>query len=217
MASSPTALKFCIDIESRNRIQGVRSMQAVPLPDLVQSDVLTLNVFLLKTISRERQPFFGVVPVTGLGLSVTIGDLTGAYGVLSYQDTWTQKTTPDDDGDVNYFVGNISLDYEILNTRFNAEQITEFTTYFKIDVSSEGEWTSVYQKPVKIVKAARTHTGGEVLPEEAVTYLSRLEASNTFVKRYMGAGETIILVSQDGTKQVELGCSNDGGLTTNEI
>lgn len=218
MASTPAALKFCIDTSSRKRVEGVNSRAEVQLPELVQADVIPLNVFLLKSLANTgRAPYYSVIPVSGLGLSVSIGDITGAYGVMSYQDTWTLVTASDDDGEVNYFAGNLSLDYTAMNTRFAAEQVSRFTTYFKVDVSIGGNWTTVYQKPVVIVKAARTHTGGEILPEDAITYLSKLEASNTYVKRYMGAGETIILTSQDGTKQVELGCSNDGGLTANEI
>lgn len=217
MASAPTALKFCIDIEGRKRVEGLKTMQEVPLPALVQSDVVTLNVFLLKTISRTRTPFFGIIPVSGIGLSVSIGDIDGTYGVMAYQDTWTTRTTPDDDGDSNYFIGNLSLDYEAINTRFTAEQISSFVAHFKIDMSVGGNWTTVYQQPVTIHKAARTHTGGEVLPAEAVTYLSKLEAGNTYAKRFMGPGETIILTSADGTKHVELSCSDDGSLSTNEI
>lgn len=204
------ALPLTIDILGR-RFTASQTSKADPAKLVLrQGETVKAQLFFVdSTAGTLSSPFPSYWAPAGLTIKLGIcaGAPTGGSDtLLVYQDTWTEIS--------NGYQGSLNINTVAIASALASASSVECT--IEIEVTESGE------SPVKLVQAACTITAaviddGAAIPTPAAEYPTRNEANATYVKRIGLAGETIVLVSPDGTKAVELACTDAGKLDVTEI
>lgn len=208
MAAPP--LNLYVDIQARRLVKSSVSTAQASAPIFRQGESPTLRIYFLDpdggTVSA---PYPTPYKPAGLGVKVGVcaGTPTGATDTLvAYQDTFTQTG--------NYFTAALNCNTSEMAAALASD--AQLSGRVEIEVTPSGE------SPIKLVQdlcllQAAVIDDANVIPTPRSEYPTRGEASATYVKRIGLAGESFILVSPDGTKAVELACTDAGKLDVTEI
>jgi len=208
MAAPP--LNLYVDIQARRLVKSSVSTAQASSPVFRQGESPTLRVYFLDpdggTVSA---PYPTAYKPAGLGVKVGLcaGTPTGGTDTLvAFQDTFTQTG--------NYFTASLNCNTsEMAVALASAAQLAG---RIEIEVTPSGESPIKLVQDLCLLQAAVIDDAG-VIPTPRSEYPTRGEANATYTKRIGLAGESIILVSPDGTKAVELVCTDAGKLDVIEI
>lgn len=201
----PMALPIFIDYLARRFTLGAANKGDAARLIFRQGETVAVQLYFMDstggTLSSPFPAYWAPAGMT-IKLGICEGAPTGVTDVLlAFQDTWTPIT--------NGWSGSLNCNTtEIANALAAASSVA---CTIEIEVTESGG------SPVKLVQDACTITAaviddGSTTPAPVSEYPTRNEALATFVRFINTAGSSIILVSPDGTKAVELKCGNDGSL-----
>jgi len=88
--------------------------------------------------------------------------------------------------------------------------------YFELNLTISGTRITILQTTFSL-KANVDQTAGGSSPTPVNYYYTKEDSDNRYVKKVGLAGETFILTSPNGAYQLEIGCDNNGQLTTNLV
>lgn len=169
------------------------------LPELHQEDSITIEFRALKKIREAMLPFFEVVTLSGYDLLLSVGS---AASILASAGSWVPSS------DNKTLSGTLDLNTAGINALADGTaQIFEVrlfdgTNYYR------GQTSCTIRKSV-----ATTGTLQAVVNDIA---LGKREASRTYVKKEMAAGEGILWQSASGRKWIEY-MHDDGSKRVEEV
>lgn len=206
-----TPLRLFVDVQARRLVLSGASASAAPGILLRQGENLPIQVYLLDSTGGNptTNPFPGFYSSPGLTLQMGVcADLPtgGSESLIAFQDTWTSIQ--------NGFAGFLNLNTEAMGNALANRATRGGTLELQVTEAATG--------PVKLIQQAVTLqaaviNGAGVLPVPLPDYLTRVETEAAFVKHIGAPGASMILVSSDGSKAVEIKCGDDGSLITASI
>jgi hypothetical protein len=193
-----------IDVDGGQLVSGLTNPQAAFLPLLVEDDVPTLRIRLLKrTASYPLVNPYTYMPIAGLSLEAALGDKKG--NVTNYYTTqfvWAPSTDPTDP---NYFSAQFPLNTAALETLIGGNASAKTT--FEVKYLQGGIPTTVLSMDAT-VQAAVIKAGGVPAVPPGLTPLSAEYANATFLTRtVVGA---IYLQNPNTGQKVALYLDDDG-------
>lgn len=205
------SLDLYIDTFSGEFVTGPTNATLFTLPNFKQGDVMPFRIWLLaRTTSYPTISPFTVVNIAAISLKMAIGTKsgTGTGSHLVNQFSWNKSA------DNQYFYANVAFNTTELNSAIGSSESLS-GKWLEIEFTQDGYPTTVLQRQVTIdadvIKGAST-----TLPAGQVAMTAE-EANATFVKKFGGNGDSIILVSADGTKKRMLYVDNNGNLMSDLI
>ena len=174
----------------------------VDLPAFTVGDTYDLKLCFVEQEGRGvGATQYTVISPGSLGCKVGIGVDGGTPDVL--QTSFTASG--------NFLVGTLDC-----TTAAYAAKVTAGTPlFFEIEVGESGNYKTI------IHKACTNYSG--VIPTSATTpapaeeFYTKTEILALFSQFVNTAGRTLTLTSSDGTKQVILGCNNDGSFDVQQV
>lgn len=183
-----------------------------------QGSLIPMRVYpVVATGNQINAPYFSKLDLTNLDFQLVLGPRAGTENILAAQYTWSKQTAADSEGKSGYFYANLDLNTSALNTAIgSSDQYT--SAYLEFRISRAGAaYSPVHQVNPTILSVVKDPTSSSSVPTPTPSYLTRDECLNLFVmwNNTIAAGganngRNIILASPDGTRQRELGVSNDG-------
>jgi hypothetical protein len=192
-----TPLKLFIDVQGRALVASATSRASIATPVLRQGETVPVQLFFLdSTGGTTLNPFpsYASLSTPTFKLGICAGSPTGASDTLiAYSYTWSVIS--------NGYAGDLNC---------NTAGILAALTGSSLACTLEIEVTEAGASPVKVIQTACTIQAaviddGATIPTPVSEYPTRNEVIAGFLKRITDAGDTLILVGDDGTA-VELRC-----------
>lgn len=205
-------LKLVVNRAAGTLVRSQSNPAAFVIPPLVQGDTISLEISVV-----EDNPSAGIgrVSYVGLGghsLKVGIGaDPKGDGSITPFAlaTTFTLNT------EQTAFTGTLALTATALTTWLGTATSKQGWLEVELYDTSASRYETIYGGPVTI-RAQLLAVGSTVaLPTDYA--LGAAQAAATYVRKVGAAGESIILTSSDGTKQVLLYVDDDGSFHADPI
>jgi hypothetical protein len=176
---------------------------ATAIPRLFQGDTQDFIFIIVDPPSSVGSPYTRV-DVGSLNLRVSIGATpTGTAGgptPLTLDTTWTW------DSSLKQFTGSLALNTAAIAAHIGA--LDSASARFEVKLDNAGALDTILHETFNL--AAPVDENTTTAPSPTTEYFSAAQSDNRYVKKIGEAGGTILLVSPDGTKGIEIGCNNDG-------
>jgi len=196
-------LNLYLDCGNRKLVKSYTDAGAFSLPSFMQGETLPIRIYPVEATGTISSPFSytdlhgGTVKLALCGGS---GTPTGASDtIIAAQYTWSEIT--------NGFSADLNM---------NTDEVTAFIgTASSKGSTLEIEYTPAAGSPIKYLQQSVTVKAAvidvaSVTPAPNPSYPTRAEVTAGFVKFIGLPGETVTLVSPDGSKAVIFGCRDDG-------
>jgi len=203
-------LKLFIDWYSKKLVRGLNDPGPFALPSFYQGDVVPMQVYVVAPngIYYSQENVGSMALKFAVSATPTGTPTTPAPFVTEF--AWSKDTS---DGSGFFYSEGVAFNTAELNTFLGAE--ASKTAYLEMEITEASTITTILQTPVTI-KAEIVETG-TLTVADGQTPLSLEAANQLYAGKVMGAGETIIMKSPDGSVGVILGVNNDGSLRQDPI
>ena len=194
-------LKLFNDITNRKFVVRPNDTGEFPFPKVFQEDRVNIEYQPLEiNSSGSRITPYSVVSVVGLSLTIKIAKASDGT-ILASQTSFSLDTA------ANVITGVLDCNTAAMVTAMTG--VASVDVYFEVELADATGSMTVAQVACKIYKEYITAGSPSALPLSS--YLTRAECLALFVK-FVGntAGQTIELVSPDGTRFRIVGMNNDG-------
>jgi hypothetical protein len=195
-------IELYVDVIGHRVVKSLNSQDAFQINPVFQGSILQLRVYPVRPTPRNSAPFFTKEDISNLSLRIMLGARGGGENILAAQYTWAKNNAE------GYFYADLNLNTAPMNAAIGASEV--FTTYFEIALGNGGIYRTVAQFQVQILATVKDPDGAPVEVPGLGPYLTAADAAAIFVKRRSDPGETITLVSPDGSRERILGCNDDG-------
>ena len=202
-------LKLYVDTERNKLVKSATSTQEVTLPTFFQGDVVPIAVTLLEPKSGGgiSDPFSIVTDSYTVKIGLTTPHATSGSETVHTNSNLTQSAT-------NEHEGTLLLNATGVTTLLGSG--TSASAQLEIEARTGGGTYSTELMREVTVKAdgLKSSTPVDISTE---TYPTTAEATATFAAKIGSAGDSITLVSPDGTKGIILYCTNDGEFKSDNV
>ena len=203
-------LKLYVDTERNKLVKSASSTQEVTLPTFFQGDVVPISVTLLapKTTGGIADPYSIVTDSYTIKIGLTTPHPTAGQETVHTNSNLTQN------GDTNEHEGTLLLNANGVGTLLGST--TSATAQLEIEArTGSGTYSTELMREVTVkADGLKTSTPVDLASD---TYPTTAEANATFVSKIGTAGDSITLVSPDGTKGIILYCTNNGEFKSDNI
>ncbi len=196
-------LDLYLDATRKQLVYGPTSPTRIALPFFGKSDSVNLRIQLLNVNASGgyATPYTIINTATKPdGLKVSVGSLGGASPLASADLTTFDST-------YNFFTGTLDLNTSALNTAVGSS--STYATYLEIKALDGSDYVTLASDALTIRNYVYNPAGATV-PDPSDSYYTSAQIISGFVAKMGAAGDTIRLLSPDGTKAVILGCRDDG-------
>lgn len=223
MPIQPIPLYF--DIVGKQVYQGLTGLSSTvssgpangnyTFPPFCFGDSVPYNVFLMVPVSGTspgKAPTFQLVNATAYaGLQMALGSVDGNYTDLTWQNTWA--TAVDPVTGITYFTATLSIYTSQIQTALGSASsistnLQVFLVVSGVPPTQIGE--TLYLNTATIKQVVQNPGTANPLPLPASQYLTAAQTSQIYARKVGLPGDTIELVSPDGTKNRTLGIDNNG-------
>ncbi len=203
-------LKLYVDTERNKLVKSLTSTQEVTLPTFFQGDVVPISVTLLspKVGGGIADPYSIVTDAYTLKIGLTSPHATSGSETVHTNSNLTQNT------DTNEHEGTLLLNANGVTTLLGST--TSAIAQLEIEArTGSGTYSTELMRQITVrADGLKTSTPVDLASE---TYPTTVEATATFASKIGAAGDSITLVSPDGTKGIILYCTNNGEFKSDNV
>ena len=202
-------LKLFVDTERNKLVKSATSTQEVTLPTFFQGDVVPISVTLLepKAGGGISDPYSIVGDAYTVKIGLTTPHATSGSETVHTNSNLTQSAT-------NEHEGTLLLNATAVTTLLGSGTSADCQLEIEARTGS-GTYSTELMRQVSVkADGLKTSTPVDLASE---TYPTTAEATATFVAKIGEAGDSITLVSPDGTKGIILYCTNDGEFKSDNV
>jgi hypothetical protein len=202
-------LKLYVDTERNKLVKSSTSTQEVTLPTFFQGDVVPISVTLLEPKSGGgiSDPYSIVGDAYTVKIGLTTPHATSGSETVHTNSNLTQSAT-------NEHEGTLLLNATAVTTLLGSGTSADCQLEIEARTGS-GTYSTELMRQVSVkADGLKTSTPVDLASE---TYPTTAEATATFVAKIGEAGDSITLVSPDGTKGIILYCTNDGEFKSDNV
>jgi len=202
-------LKLYVDTERNKLVKSATSTQEVTLPTFFQGDVVPITVTLLepKGGGGISDPYSIVGDAYTVKIGLTTPHATSGSETVHTNSNLTQSAT-------NEHEGTLLLNATAVTTLLGLGTSADCQLEIEARTGS-GTYSTELMRQVSVkADGLKTSTPVDLASE---TYPTTAEATATFVAKIGEAGDSITLVSPDGTKGIILYCTNDGEFKSDNV
>jgi hypothetical protein len=202
-------LKLFVDTERNKLVKSSTSTQEVTLPTFFQGDVVPISVTLLepKAGGGISDPYSIVGDAYTVKIGLTTPHATSGSETVHTNSNLTQSAT-------NEHEGTLLLNATAVTTLLGSGTSADCQLEIEARTGS-GTYSTELMRQVSVkADGLKTSTPVDLASE---TYPTTAEATATFVAKIGEAGDSITLVSPDGTKGIILYCTNDGEFKSDNV
>jgi len=139
------------------------------------------------------------VDINNLSLSVAINQTFDTAAPIAYQTTWAK------DESFNVFSGELAINTAGVNTYLGSEDSRP--AYLELEIQEGTARNKIYTATITLQNAVTQISS--IAPTPADEYYTKAQLEQQFIKKVMGAGETITMQSPNGLVQRVLGVGDD--------
>ena len=177
-----------------------RSGAPIALPAFNKYETIAFEIVIVQPdLSAVGLDKWSRVDISNLSLSVAINDTLDDAAPLAQQTVWSKDETE------NVFSAELALNTAPFNAWFGSSTDPK-SAYFEIEFQEGTQRSKIYVAPVIVANAVTQPT--TTAPTPIDEYLTKAQTDQQFIKKVMGAGETITLTTPDGLNQRVLGAAN---------
>ena len=143
---------------------------------------------------------FNRVDISNLSISVAVNDTFDSATPLAYQPTWAKNE------DENVFSAELELNTALVNAYIGSSDSK--TPYFEIEVQEGTARSKIFQASITLKNSVTTVSPAAPTPLDE--YYTKQQAEAQFIRKVMGAGEQITMVSPSGNYLRILGVGDAG-------
>ena len=202
-------LKLYVDTERNKLVKSATSTQEVTLPTFFQGDVVPISVTLLepKAGGGISDPYSIVGDTYTVKIGLTTPHATSGSETVHTNSNLTQSAT-------NEHEGTLLLNATAVTTLLGSGTSADCQLEIEARTGS-GTYSTELMRQVSVkADGLKTSTPVDLASE---TYPTTAEATATFAAKIGEAGDSITLVSPDGTKGIILYCTNDGEFKSDNV
>ena len=202
-------LKLYVDTERNKLVKSSTSTQEVTLPTFFQGDVVPISVTLLepKAGGGISVPYSIVGDAYTVKIGLTTPHATSGSETVHTNSNLTQSAT-------NEHEGTLLLNATAVTTLLGSGTSADCQLEIEARTGS-GTYSTELMRQVSVkADGLKTSTPVDLASE---TYPTTAEATATFAAKIGEAGDSITLVSPDGTKGIILYCTNDGEFKSDNV
>jgi len=202
-------LKLFVDTERNKLVKSSTSTQEVTLPTFFQGDVVPISVTLLepKAGGGISDPYSIVGDAYTVKIGLTTPHATSGSETVHTNSNLTQSAT-------NEHEGTLLLNATAVTTLLGSGTSADCQLEIEARTGS-GTYSTELMRQVSVkADGLKTSTPVDLASE---TYPTTAEATATFAAKIGEAGDSITLVSPDGTKGIILYCTNDGEFKSDNV
>ena len=202
-------LKLYVDTERNKLVKSSTSTQEVTLPTFFQGDVVPISVTLLepKAGGGISDPYSIVGDAYTVKIGLTTPHATSGSETVHTNSNLTQSAT-------NEHEGTLLLNATAVTTLLGSGTSADCQLEIEARTGS-GTYSTELMRQVSVkADGLKTSTPVDLASE---TYPTTAEATATFAAKIGEAGDSITLVSPDGTKGIILYCTNDGEFKSDNV
>lgn len=203
-------IELYVDIIGNKLVKSTDNSDEFQFSSIFQGSTLQLRVFPVRPTNRSIAPFYSKEDISNLTLRIVVGPRSGAEDIKAAQYTWSKNLTD------HYFYGDLELNTVEMEAAILAAGDT-YTTYLEIQLGNAGVYRTVAQKQITITSTVKDPSSAPTPVPGAPAALSLADALAIFILKRGNAGDTITLVSPDGTRERILGVTNDGAAQDDSI
>ena len=202
-------LKVYIDTRRKKTVKSDSDPSFEPLPVVTQGEVYNLYVYFVEDSGLGIASPYSLVTLSGLSLETSIGNKNPVAAKSTpdiYQNSFSVNTT------LNRFEGSLTIADSDAETLLGSNTSVKTHFSFKIiDGATEQDYI------FDVVLSASVAPSSNTAPTPAIQYVTKTLGDQRYVNVVGEAGQIIILTSPDGTKQIALGCDDNGAFTSDVI
>jgi hypothetical protein len=202
-------LKLYVDTERNKLVKSSTSTQEVTLPTFFQGDVVPITVTLLEPKSGGgiSDPYSIVGDAYTVKIGLTTPHATSGSETVHTNSNLTQSAE-------NEHEGTLLLNATAVTTLLGSGTSADCQLEIEARTGS-GTYSTELMRQVSVkADGLKTSTPVDLASE---TYPTTAEATATFAAKIGEAGDSITLVSPDGTKGIILYCTNDGEFKSDNV
>ena len=202
-------LKLYVDTERNKLVKSSTSTQEVTLPTFFQGDVVPISVTLLepKAGGGISVPYSIVGDAYTVKIGLTTPHATSGSETVHTNSNLTQSAT-------NEHEGTLLLNATAVTTLLGSGTSADCQLEIEARTGSGTYSTELMRQVTVKADGLKTSTPVDLASE---TYPTTAEATATFAAKIGEAGDSITLVSPDGTKGIILYCTNDGEFKSDNV
>ena len=202
-------LKLFVDTERNKLVKSATSTQEVTLPTFFQGDVVPISVTLLEPKSGGgiSDPYSIVGDTYTVKIGLTTPHATSGSETVHTNSNLTQSAE-------NEHEGTLLLNATAVTTLLGSGTSADCQLEIEARTGS-GTYSTELMRQVSVkADGLKTSTPVDLASE---TYPTTAEATATFAAKIGESGDSITLVSPDGTKGIILYCTNDGEFKSDNV
>ena len=202
-------LKLYVDTERNKLVKSSTSTQEVTLPTFFQGDVVPITVTLLEPKSGGgiSDPYSIVGDTYTVKIGLTTPHATSGSETVHTNSNLTQSAE-------NEHEGTLLLNATAVTTLLGSGTSADCQLEIEARTGS-GTYSTELMRQVSVkADGLKTSTPVDLASE---TYPTTAEATATFAAKIGESGDSITLVSPDGTKGIILYCTNDGEFKSDNV
>jgi len=202
-------LKLYVDTERNKLVKSSTSTQEVTLPTFFQGDVVPISVTLLEPKSGGgiSDPYSIVGDTYTVKIGLTTPHATSGSETVHTNSNLTQSAE-------NEHEGTLLLNATAVTTLLGSGTSADCQLEIEARTGS-GTYSTELMRQVSVkADGLKTSTPVDLASE---TYPTTAEATATFAAKIGESGDSITLVSPDGTKGIILYCTNDGEFKSDNV
>ena len=202
-------LKLYVDTERNKLVKSSTSTQEVTLPTFFQGDVVPISVTLLEPKSGGgiSDPYSIVGDTYTVKIGLTTPHATSGSETVHTNSNLTQSAE-------NEHEGTLLLNATAVTTLLGLGTSADCQLEIEARTGS-GTYSTELMRQVSVkADGLKTSTPVDLASE---TYPTTAEATATFAAKIGESGDSITLVSPDGTKGIILYCTNDGEFKSDNV
>jgi len=202
-------LKLYVDTERNKLVKSSTSTQEVTLPTFFQGDVVPISVTLLepKAGGGISVPYSIVGDAYTVKIGLTTPHATSGSETVHTNSNLTQSAT-------NEHEATLLLNATAVTTLLGSGTSADCQLEIEARTGSGTYSTELMRQVTVKADGLKTSTPVDLASE---TYPTTAEATATFAAKIGEAGDSITLVSPDGTKGIILYCTNDGEFKSDNV
>ena len=202
-------LKLYVDTERNKLVKSSTSTQEVTLPTFFQGDVVPISGTLLEPKSGGgiSDPYSIVGDAYTVKIGLTTPHATSGSETVHTNSNLTQSAT-------NEHEGTLLLNATAVTTLLGSGTTADCQLEIEARTGSGTYSTELMRQVTVKADGLKTSTPVDLATE---TYPTTAEATATFAAKIGEAGDSITLVSPDGTKGIILYCTNDGEFKSDNV
>jgi len=202
-------LKLYVDTERNKLVKSSTSTQEVTLPTFFQGDVVPITVTLLEPKSGGgiSDPYSIVGDTYTVKIGLTTPHATSGSETVHTNSNLTQSAE-------NEHEGTLLLNATAVTTLLGLGTSADCQLEIEARTGSGTYSTELMRQVTVKADGLKTSTPVDLATE---TYPTTAEATATFAAKIGESGDSITLVSPDGTKGIILYCTNDGEFKSDNV